>query len=62
MTATAGAVVALSPYCLAATELGIEEAHERCAATRPRYLPGVHAAVLPAVPCGCACHSNKAAQ
>lgn len=57
-TAPAGSAP-MSPYCLAAEELSAPEAHTRCSANGPTFLPGIPtgtAPVLPPTPCGCACH------
>lgn len=58
---TDGTPKQVSPYCIGADALGVSEAHTRCGANGPQYLPNGPAGtapVLPSTPCGCACHTT----
>jgi hypothetical protein len=45
-------------YCATGALLNLPGPHKRCSGNGPQYVAGFTAPALPAVPCGCPCHTQ----
>ena len=48
----------VSGECTGAQQYGAPDGHRTCRGNGPVHLPHTPAPVLPAIPCGCTCHTT----